>query len=181
LLAGAAPRVGRTGDGGVRGGGAPVCKREESSVVVVRGGPGSGRPLFIGGIRRFGRPIFRARRASMAGNGGSGNIPAWTPAGGIRSQSSVVGLDPSCRRAGRGRGGGERRCGAVVLEGTAWAEPLRQPRSSGVRGVAAWRLTGRLGRRSPQAAQGRVACCAGELPGHAAGPGAGQRRGGAGP
>jgi hypothetical protein len=97
LLAGAAPRAGWTGDGGVQGGDAPVCKREESSVVVVRSGPGSGRLLFIGGIRRFGRPIFRARGASMAGNGGSGNIPAWTPAGRIRGQSSVMGLDPSCR------------------------------------------------------------------------------------
>jgi hypothetical protein len=106
LLAGAAPRAGQTGDGDVRDSGAPVCKREESLVVVVRGGPGSGRPLFIGGVRWFGRPIFRARGASMAGNGGSGNIPAWTPAGGIRGQSSVVGLDPSCRRAGHGRGGG---------------------------------------------------------------------------
>jgi hypothetical protein len=32
--------------------------------------------------------------------------PAWTSAGGIRGQLSAVGLDSSCRRAGRGRGGG---------------------------------------------------------------------------
>jgi hypothetical protein len=40
--------------------------------------------------------------------------PAGTLAGGIRGQSSVVGLDSSCRRAGRSRGGGKRRRGAVV-------------------------------------------------------------------
>jgi hypothetical protein len=63
LLAGAAPRAGRTGDGGVRGGGAPMCKREESSVVVVRGGPGSGRPLFIGGNKAVWAAGFSSSRS----------------------------------------------------------------------------------------------------------------------
>jgi hypothetical protein len=60
----------------------------------------------------------------MVGNGGSGKIPAWTPAGGIRGQFGVVGCDPSCRCTGRGRG-------AMVLEVTGRAGPLW--RSSGVR------------------------------------------------
>jgi hypothetical protein len=40
------------------GGGALVLKQGEKVVVVVRGSPGSGRPLFIGGVRRFGRGFF---------------------------------------------------------------------------------------------------------------------------
>jgi hypothetical protein len=43
----------------------------------------------------------------VAGNGGSGKIPAWTPAGGIRGQSGAVGRDSSCRCTGRSRGGGD--------------------------------------------------------------------------
>jgi hypothetical protein len=39
--------------------------------------------------------------------------PVCTLAGEIRGQSSVVGLDSSCRRAGRSRGGGA--CGDAVL------------------------------------------------------------------
>jgi hypothetical protein len=60
------------------GGGALVFKREGGLVVAVRGEPGSCRPLFIGTERRFRRPIFRARGAPAAGNGGSGKVPAWT-------------------------------------------------------------------------------------------------------
>jgi hypothetical protein len=33
----------------------------------------------------------------MAGNGGSGKIPVWTPAGRIRGRFGAVGLDASCR------------------------------------------------------------------------------------
>jgi hypothetical protein len=42
----------------------------------------------------------------MAGNGGSGKIPAWTPAGGICGRFGAVGRNPSCMCTGRGHGGG---------------------------------------------------------------------------
>jgi hypothetical protein len=45
---------------------APMLRLGKKVAVVVRGSPGSGQPLFISGIRRFGRPIFRARGASVA-------------------------------------------------------------------------------------------------------------------
>jgi hypothetical protein len=36
----------------------PVLKQGEKVAVVVRGSPGSDRPLFIGGVRRFGQGYF---------------------------------------------------------------------------------------------------------------------------
>jgi hypothetical protein len=82
--------------------------------------------------------------------------PAWTLAGGIRGQSSTVGLDSSCRRASRSRGGGkqlvevtDRRGGVMaVVEVTAH----RRPGSDGSRQrcAGAWRVgveeEGRRGR-----------------------------------
>jgi hypothetical protein len=35
----------------------------------------------------------------MVGNGGSGKIPAWTPASGILGRLATVRVDPSCRAA----------------------------------------------------------------------------------
>jgi hypothetical protein len=130
LLAEAASRVGMAVLGG---GDASVFKREGSSVVVVRGEPGSCRPLFIGGIRWFGRPIFRARGAPAAGNGVDS-------AGGIRGQSGVVGRDPSCRgRAGRGSGDAERTTVVVVLEGTARVGAFKAAAAVGRQGEVASR------------------------------------------
>jgi hypothetical protein len=40
------------------GGGAPVLKQGEKVAVVVRANPGSGRPLFISGVRRLGWGFF---------------------------------------------------------------------------------------------------------------------------
>jgi hypothetical protein len=45
------------------GGGAPVLKQGEKVAVVVRGSPGGGRHLFIGGLRRFGRGFFLSSRS----------------------------------------------------------------------------------------------------------------------
>jgi hypothetical protein len=59
-------------------------------VVEVRDEVGSRSGPFIGAERRFGRGYFELRGAPMAGNGGSGKIPAWTPAGGILGRLAVV-------------------------------------------------------------------------------------------
>jgi hypothetical protein len=56
-----------------------VLKQGEKVTVVVCGSPGSGQPLFIGGIRRFGQGFFdleELRWPAMAVE----NIPAWTSA-----------------------------------------------------------------------------------------------------
>jgi hypothetical protein len=52
-------------------------------VVEVRGATESRAGPFIGAGRLVRRGYFELRGAPMAGNGGSGKIPAWTPAGGI--------------------------------------------------------------------------------------------------
>jgi hypothetical protein len=52
-------------------------------VVEVRGEVRSRSGPFIGAGRSVWRGYFELRGAPMAGNGGSGKIPAWTPAGGI--------------------------------------------------------------------------------------------------
>jgi hypothetical protein len=73
------------------------------SVVVVLGGLG-GREARLGGAWRGGEPrrafyrsgkvgsrrYFELRGAPMAANGGSGKIPAWTPAGGILGRFGAV-------------------------------------------------------------------------------------------
>jgi hypothetical protein len=73
----------RRADGGGAGYGrrAPVLKQGRKVVVVVRGRPGSGRPLFICGISRFGRPIFSSSRSFYGRQWRWENIPAWTSAG----------------------------------------------------------------------------------------------------
>jgi hypothetical protein len=111
-----------------------VFKREGSSVVVVRGEPGSCRPLFIGRIRWFGQPIFRARGAPAAGNGVDS-------AGGIRDQSGAVRRDPSRRgRAGRGSGDAERTAVVVLLEGMTRAGAFKAAATIERQGeVAVWR------------------------------------------
>jgi hypothetical protein len=55
---GLVPRAAADRWGGVRGGGALVLGQGKEVAVVRCGGPGSGRPLFIGGERRFGRGFF---------------------------------------------------------------------------------------------------------------------------
>jgi hypothetical protein len=88
-------------------------------VVVVLGGLG-GREVRLGGARRGGemrRPFYRRGEVGSGkknlpgdlrwggrGVAGFGSNPAWTSAGSVRC--GAVGCDASCRRAGRGRGGG---------------------------------------------------------------------------
>jgi hypothetical protein len=56
LMGGGGLQAAVVGDGASGGGG--ELGREGEMVVEVRVSPGSGRPLFIGGIRRFRRGIF---------------------------------------------------------------------------------------------------------------------------
>jgi hypothetical protein len=74
----------------VGGGGAWGLGRQGGLVGVVRGEVGSRSGPFIGTGRSVRRGYFELRGAPMAGNGGSGKIPAWTPAGGILSRLAAV-------------------------------------------------------------------------------------------
>jgi hypothetical protein len=58
--------------------------------VEVRGEVGSRSGPFIGAGRSVWRGYFELRGAPMAGNGGSGKIPAWTPADGILGRLGAV-------------------------------------------------------------------------------------------
>jgi hypothetical protein len=60
------------------------CHGEPRRAFYRRGKVGSGR-------------YFELRGALMAGNGGSGKIPAWTPADGILGRFCAVRIDLSCR------------------------------------------------------------------------------------
>ena len=73
----------RGGDRSGTGGGDGGLGKEGELVVEVRGEVGSRSGPFIGAGRSVWRGYFELRGASMAVNGGSGKIPAWTPASGI--------------------------------------------------------------------------------------------------
>jgi hypothetical protein len=89
----------RGGDRSGTGGGDGGLGKEGELVVEVRGEVGSRSGPFIGAGRSVWRGYFELRGASMAGNGGSGKIPAWTPTSGILGRSAAVRIDPSCRAA----------------------------------------------------------------------------------
>jgi hypothetical protein len=74
----------------VGGGGAWALGRQGGLVGVVRGEVGSRSGPFIGAGRSVRRGYFELRGAPMAGNGGSGKIPAWTPASGILGRLAAV-------------------------------------------------------------------------------------------
>jgi hypothetical protein len=73
----------RGGDRSSTGGGDGGHGKEGELVVEVRGEVGGRSGPFIGAGRSVWRGYFELRGASMAGNGGSEKIPAWTPASGI--------------------------------------------------------------------------------------------------
>jgi hypothetical protein len=80
-----------TGNGtGDAGGGDGELREEGELVVEVRDEVGSRSGPFIGARRSVWRGYFELREAPMAGNGGSGKIPAWTPAGGILGRLAAV-------------------------------------------------------------------------------------------
>jgi hypothetical protein len=80
----------RGGDRGGTGGGNGGLGKEGELVVEVRGEVGSRSGPFIGARRSVWRGYFELRGAPMAGNGGSGKIPAWTPASGILGRLATV-------------------------------------------------------------------------------------------
>jgi hypothetical protein len=82
LLVEAAPRRRAAAGYGGRGGGAWRLGEGSEAVVEVRGAQG----FFIGA----GRSVRGAQGFFMAGNGGSGKIPVWTPAGGICGRFDAV-------------------------------------------------------------------------------------------
>jgi hypothetical protein len=81
--------VTRNGTSGT-GGGDGELGEEGFLVVEVRDEVGSRSGPFIGAGRSVWRGYFELRGAPMAGNGGSGKIPAWTPASGILGRLDVV-------------------------------------------------------------------------------------------
>jgi hypothetical protein len=74
----------------VGGCGAWALGRQGGLVGVVCGEVGSRSGPFIGAGRSVRRGYFELRGAPMAGNGGSGKIPAWTPASGILGRLAAV-------------------------------------------------------------------------------------------
>jgi hypothetical protein len=80
----------RGGDRSGTGGGDGGLGKEGELVVEVRGEVGSRSGPFIGARRSVRRGYFELRGAPMAGNGGSGKIPAWTPASGILGRLAAV-------------------------------------------------------------------------------------------
>jgi hypothetical protein len=73
----------------VGGGGAWGLGRQGGPVGAVRGEAGSREGAFISAERSV-RGDIEFRRAPMAGNGGSGKLSAWTPAGGILGRFGAV-------------------------------------------------------------------------------------------
>jgi hypothetical protein len=87
----------RGGDRGGTGGGDGGLGGEGEMVVEARGATESRAGPFISAGRSVRRGYFELRGAPMAGNGGSGKIPAWTPTGGILDRFGAVRIDSSCR------------------------------------------------------------------------------------
>jgi hypothetical protein len=135
-----------------------MLKQGEKVAVVVRGSLGSGRPLFIGGVRRFGRGFFfeleELRWPAMLEN-----ILVWTSAGEVRA-ARRCGFDSSCRWV------------VVAAEG----RPVGGSNGGGDSSAAGLRLSGERGRRG---SGGGGAGPAGGRAGEPVGPGA--ARGGEGP
>jgi hypothetical protein len=80
----------RGGGCGGTGGGDGGLRKEGKLVVEVRGEVGSRSSPFIGAGRSVWQGYFELRGAPMAGNGGSGKIPAWILTGGILSRLAAV-------------------------------------------------------------------------------------------
>jgi hypothetical protein len=80
----------RGGDRSGTGGGDGGLGKEGELVVEMRGEVGSRSGPFIGAGRSVWRGYFDLCGAPMAGNGGSGKIPAWTPASGILGRLAAV-------------------------------------------------------------------------------------------
>jgi hypothetical protein len=89
---GLVPRAAADRWGGVRGGDALVLGKGKEVAVVRCGGPGSGRPLFIGGERQFGRGFFLSS-GSFEGStmAGRGKYPAVDPLPARLRPESAVG------------------------------------------------------------------------------------------
>jgi hypothetical protein len=97
----------------------------------------------------------------MADNGGSGKIPAWTPAGGICGRFGAVRLDASCR-------------GVVVAAEGEYGDAARWCvwSSRALMVVVGRQAAARAG--APVGGAGLMACCAGDLVGQARARGGGR-------
>jgi hypothetical protein len=85
----AAPqRWAAAGNGGWGGGARGLRKQGESACGGARRGEALPAPIYRRG--RGGSRRYFELRAPIAGNGGSGKIPAWTQAGGIRGRFGAV-------------------------------------------------------------------------------------------